>query len=146
MTRPKRLIYLSSGLQSNGNPELEGMESPKKSGIGAYSDSKLQDVMLAFGVARRWSGKGAGGGKAGVESIAFDPGWVKTKMGGMGAPEDAERPAEALARLATMEEVQTGKLYGVGGIKSPHQAAQDEGKQDQLLDICGRLSGVAFPM
>ena len=47
----------------------------------AYSDSKLYLTALAFAVARRWPD---------VLSNAVDPGWVPTKMGGAGAPDDFE--------------------------------------------------------
>ena len=108
------------------------MENARKSGIQAYSDSKLQDVILAFGIARRWPE---------VKSIAFDPGWVRTKMGGTSAPGDATRPADVLAQLAVGDDVKTGKLYGVKGIMRANAAAEKEQKQDDLLEICGRLSG-----
>jgi hypothetical protein len=43
---------------------------------GAYADSKLFDVALAFAVARRWPA---------VLSDALEPGWVPIRMGGPGA-------------------------------------------------------------
>src|SRR5271157_4363393 len=54
--RPKRLVYLSSGLHQNGDPSLEDLAWEKRQwrGIQAYSDTKLHDVMLAFAIARRW--------------------------------------------------------------------------------------------
>ena len=60
-------------------------------GQQAYSDSKLHDVLLAFAVARRWPD---------VFSNALEPGWVATKMGGPGAPDDLGRrpPHAGLAR------------------------------------------------
>jgi NAD(P)-dependent dehydrogenase (short-subunit alcohol dehydrogenase family) len=47
----------------------------------AYSESKLYVAALAFAVARHWPD---------VLSNAVDPGWVPTKMGGPGAPDDLE--------------------------------------------------------
>jgi NAD(P)-dependent dehydrogenase (short-subunit alcohol dehydrogenase family) len=46
-----------------------------------YSESKLYVTTLAYAVARRWPD---------VLSNAVDPGWVPTKMGGPGAPDDFE--------------------------------------------------------
>jgi NAD(P)-dependent dehydrogenase (short-subunit alcohol dehydrogenase family) len=46
---------------------------------GAYSASKLFDATFTAAVARRWPG---------VLSNAVEPGWVPTKMGGPGAPDD----------------------------------------------------------
>ena len=48
-------------------------------GFTAYAESKLHDAMLAFAVARRWPD---------VFSNSLEPGWVATKMGGAGAPDD----------------------------------------------------------
>ena len=81
ITRPARLVYLSSGMHRGGNPDLGDLQWAKHrwNGAQAYADSKLLDVVLAFAVARRWPG---------VLSNALEPGWVPTKMGGAGAPDD----------------------------------------------------------
>jgi NAD(P)-dependent dehydrogenase (short-subunit alcohol dehydrogenase family) len=79
--RPGRLVYLSSGMHRGGNPGLTDpqWEQRRWNGAQAYSDSKLFDVVLAFAVARLWTG---------VLSNALEPGWVPTRMGGPGAPDD----------------------------------------------------------
>ena len=53
---PDRLVYLSSGMHRGGQPDLDDLQWARRSwnGAQAYSDSKLFDVVLAFGVARRW--------------------------------------------------------------------------------------------
>src|SRR5277367_5411017 len=81
MTRPDSLVYLSSGMARGGDFDLADPQwtARRWNGAQAYSDSKLYDVMLAFGVARRWNG---------VRSNSVEPGWVATKMGGPGAPDD----------------------------------------------------------
>jgi hypothetical protein len=43
----------------------------------AYAESKPLDVLLAFGVARRWQD---------VVATALEPGWVPTRMGGPAHP------------------------------------------------------------
>jgi NAD(P)-dependent dehydrogenase (short-subunit alcohol dehydrogenase family) len=48
-------------------------------GTQAYSDSKLFMTAFASLIARRWPD---------VRSNAVDPGWVPTRMGGPGAPDD----------------------------------------------------------
>src|SRR5579883_3237155 len=77
--RPRRLVYLSSGIHTNGNPRLDDLKWEKRrwNGTQAYSDSKLHDTILAFAIARRWKD---------VCSNALDPGWVPTKMGGPAPP------------------------------------------------------------
>jgi NAD(P)-dependent dehydrogenase (short-subunit alcohol dehydrogenase family) len=54
--RPRRLVYLSSGMHQGGDASLRDLEWNTRpwNGAQAYSDSKLHDVILAFAVARRW--------------------------------------------------------------------------------------------
>src|SRR5580698_10544262 len=91
--RPDRLVYLSSGMHRGGNPDLDDPQWTRRrwNGAQAYSDSKLFDVMLAFAVARHWPG---------VLSNAVTPGWVPTKMGGPGAPDDMSLAPVTQAWLA----------------------------------------------
>ena len=67
--KPKRLVYLSSGLHTSGDASLKDLtwQSKRWNGFQAYSDSKLHDVFLANAVARRWPD---------VYSNSVDPGWV----------------------------------------------------------------------
>lgn len=53
--------------------------SRRESGTGSYSDSKLWVTVLSAAFAHRWSG---------TTSHAVHPGWVPTRMGGAGAPDD----------------------------------------------------------
>ena len=50
--KPKRLIYLSSGMHMQGRPNFENFESGRTS----YSDSKLHVLMLCLAVANKWPG------------------------------------------------------------------------------------------
>ncbi|MGI0507088.1 SDR family NAD(P)-dependent oxidoreductase [Burkholderia sp. ZZQ-2] len=77
--RPQRLIYVSSSMHRGGNTNLSGMDWTGGTPTGSYSDSKLLVTTLAAAIARLWPG---------VYSNAVDPGWVPTKMGGAGAPDD----------------------------------------------------------
>src|ERR1700721_2685736 len=69
--RPGRLVYLSSGMHRAGDPGLSDpqWEHHGWNGSQAYSDSKLYDVVLAFAVARLWTGG---------RSDAVEPGWGPT--------------------------------------------------------------------
>jgi NAD(P)-dependent dehydrogenase (short-subunit alcohol dehydrogenase family) len=97
ITRPARLVYLSSGMHRGGNPDLGDLQWAKHrwNGAQAYADSKLLDVVLAFAVARRWPG---------VLSNALEPGWVATKMGGAGAPDDLSLAPVTQAWLAVSDD------------------------------------------
>src|SRR3954466_4643605 len=77
--RPQRLVYLSSGMHRGGRATLAGMDWAGHRATGSYSDSKLFVTTLAVAVARIWTD---------VFSNAVDPGWVPTRMGGPGAPDD----------------------------------------------------------
>ena len=79
--RPKRLIYVSSGMHQGVRPAMDDLLWTKRawSGALAYAESKLCDVLLSFAVARRWPN---------TLSNAVEPGWVPTKIGGPSAPDD----------------------------------------------------------
>ena len=139
--RPARLVYLSSGMHSGGDGQLDDPQwkSRRWNGSQAYSDSKLFDLMLAFGVARRWPK---------VLSNAVDPGWVPTKMGGAGAPDDLRSGAATQAWLAVSNDraaMVTGEYFYHQKTRRPKAAAQRTDFQDGLLDYCADLTGVSLP-
>jgi NAD(P)-dependent dehydrogenase (short-subunit alcohol dehydrogenase family) len=138
LQRPKRLIYLSSGLHRGGDPSLEDLQWTKRSwnAMQAYSDTKLHDVLLAFAIARRWPD---------VYSNALEPGWVPTKMGGPNAPDDLELGARTQVWLASSDEPAakvTGKYFFHQRLRNAHAAAHDEDVQERLIEACEKLSGV----
>src|SRR5436190_16329929 len=87
--RPRRLIYLSSGMHLGGRAKLENLDTSVSR--VTYSDSKLHVLMLCMAVARKWPE---------VYANAVDPGWVPTKMGGPGAPDDLTKGYETQVWLA----------------------------------------------
>jgi NAD(P)-dependent dehydrogenase (short-subunit alcohol dehydrogenase family) len=139
--RPKRLVYLSSGLHRNGDASLEDLtwEHRAWQGQQAYSDTKLHDVLLAFAIARRWPE---------VFSNALEPGWVATKMGGAGAPDDLNEGYRTQAWLAVSDDpaaMVTGEYFFHMRLRAPNPATRDVARQDALLAACQRLSGVELP-
>jgi NAD(P)-dependent dehydrogenase (short-subunit alcohol dehydrogenase family) len=137
MDKPGRLVYLSSGLHQQGDPSLTDLlwRNRPWSGLQAYSDSKLHDAMLAFAVARHWPN---------VLSNALEPGWVATKMGGPGAPDDLDAAPRTQAWLAVSQD----SAARVSGAYFFHQkrrqaapAAVDNDLQDLLLERCAALTG-----
>jgi NAD(P)-dependent dehydrogenase (short-subunit alcohol dehydrogenase family) len=141
MTQPARLIHLTSGLHRSGEARLDDLawEGRPWSGMQAYSDSKLLDVVLAFAVARRWPG---------VHSNAVEPGWIATKMGGAGAPGSLAEGVDTQLWLATSDQPaarQTGRVFADRREQDAHPAAHDLNLQDELIAVCTRVSGVALP-
>jgi NAD(P)-dependent dehydrogenase (short-subunit alcohol dehydrogenase family) len=140
--KPKRLVYLSSMLHQNGDVSLQDLVWERRpwQGQQAYSDTKLHDVLLAFAVARRWPG---------VFSNALEPGWVPTKMGGPGAPDDLDAAHRTQVWLAVSEDkgaTVTGQYFFHTRPRKPNPASRDAEIQDRLIDACARLSGVDLPL
>jgi NAD(P)-dependent dehydrogenase (short-subunit alcohol dehydrogenase family) len=139
--KPKRLVYLSSGLHRNGDASLEDLlwERRPWNGFSAYSDSKLHDTILAFTVSRKWTD---------VLSNSVDPGWVPTKMGGPGAPDSLKDGSVTQAWLAVSTEPAaktTGHHFYHKRPRDPHPAASNPDVQEKLLAEFARLSGIQFP-
>lgn len=145
MNRPKRLIYVSSGMHYSGDASLKDLTWKQRGERGwsdttGYSDSKLHDVILAFAVARRWND---------VKSNALDPGWVKTKMGGRGAPGSVQSSVKTYVDLAlaqgNVKEGDTGEYWVSGRLRTPNDAVNDQLRQETLLKACEEVTGVKFP-
>jgi NAD(P)-dependent dehydrogenase (short-subunit alcohol dehydrogenase family) len=134
--KPQRLIYLSSSSHLSGRPALEAM----RSGSISYADSKLHVVLLAKAVARRWPD---------VYANAVDPGWVPTKMGGPGAPDDLDNGFETQAWLAVSTDDKanvSGRYFHHRREADYHPEADDVALQDEFLAICEQITGVRFPV
>jgi NAD(P)-dependent dehydrogenase (short-subunit alcohol dehydrogenase family) len=142
MTRPDRLVYLSSGMVRGGDGDLADPQwtARRWNGSQAYSDSKLFDVMLAFGVARRWND---------VRSNSIEPGWVPTKMGGPGAPDDMSLAPVTQAWLAVSSEPAasvTGQHFFHQRTRGTPAVAHSAEAQDALFDYCAGLTGTPLPV
>jgi len=128
MNKPQRLIYLSSGMHLSGRPEWT--ERP------SYWDTKLHMLMLAKALARKWPE---------VYANAVDPGWVPTKMGGAGAPDDLEKGYQTQVWLASSNDpgaLVSGNYFHYQKQARYNHAADQIRSQDELLQHCEKLTGV----
>lgn len=134
--KPKRLIYLSSDLHLNGRANLDAFQ---KDGRTSYSDSKLYVVMLCMAAARKWGD---------VYANAVDPGWVPTKMGGPGAPDDLEQGYETQTWLAVSDDGRarvSGRYFHHRTESRYNSLAGDAKLQERFLSVCSGITGIAFP-
>ncbi|WP_030935048.1 SDR family NAD(P)-dependent oxidoreductase [Streptomyces sp. NRRL B-24720] len=134
MPTPRRLVYLSSSSHFSGRPALDGVDWQGQSS-GSYADSKLFVTTLAAAVARL---------RPGTLSNAVDPGWVPTKMGGPGAPDDLDlghQTQEWLAVSDAREALTTGGYWYHRERQQPHPAMHDEAFQDRLLQALAGETG-----
>lgn len=135
--KPKRLIYLSSSmhLQSRANLEDFRRDIPRIS----YSDSKLYVMMLCMAVARKWQD---------VYANAVDPGWVPTKMGGQGAPDNLQKGYETQTWLAVSNDSRakvSGRYFHHRTERRYNPQAGDVKLQEGFLNFCRDITGIPFP-
>src|SRR6266576_1210012 len=134
--RPRRLIYLSSGMHLDGSAKLESLGTSVSR--VTYSDSKLHVLMLCLAVARKWPE---------VYANAVDPGWVPTKMGGQGAPDDLQKGYETQVWLAVSEDekAKVSARYFHHQEESAHNPQADDVQlQERFLNLCKEITGVSY--
>ncbi|MCX5317390.1 SDR family NAD(P)-dependent oxidoreductase [Streptomyces sp. NBC_00154] len=131
MDKPGRLIYLSTSMHRTGSTDLSRLAA----GTASYDDSKLWVTTLALALASRWKG---------TSSHAVDPGWVPTRMGGPGAPDDLTAGHQTQVWLTTHHDVtpHTGGYWHHHQTQEPHPAAQDERFQSRLVRALENHTGV----
>jgi len=133
--KPNRLIYLSSGMHQGGRLNLAGL----RSGSISYSDSKLHVLLLCKAIARRWPT---------VYANAVDPGWVPTKMGGRGAPDDLQKGYETGVWLAVSNDEKakvSGRYFFHQQERRSNPEADDIEIQEKFLNTCKEITGINFP-
>ena len=135
--KPKRLIYLTSGMHLHGSLKIEDLQ--KDVARATYADSKFYLLLLCMAVARKWPE---------VFCNAVNPGWVPTKMGGRGAPDDLQKGYETQVWLATSNDQlakQSGRYFFHQKERSYNQDADNIQLQEKFLNLCEEITGVAFP-
>jgi NAD(P)-dependent dehydrogenase (short-subunit alcohol dehydrogenase family) len=137
---PTRLVYLSSGMHESGDTTLRDLDWTERrwDGMQAYCDSKLHVTTLALALARRWPERYVN---------VVDPGWVPTRMGGPGAPDDLDLGHRTQAWLAVGDDPEaatSGGYWYHRRRRPPAAAARDEAHQDALLHELSRLTQVTL--
>jgi NAD(P)-dependent dehydrogenase (short-subunit alcohol dehydrogenase family) len=138
--RPRRLVYLSSGMHRGGAGSLRDIDWRERrwDSTRAYSESKLYVTALAYAVARQWPD---------ILSNAVDPGWVPTKMGGPGAPDDFEMGYLTQTWLAVSDDPAasvSGQYWHHRRTQAPARDVSDARFQDELSTTLAELTGVTL--
>jgi len=135
--RPARLIYVSSGMHLSGRASLGDIDWNKRSWSAsqAYSESKLYVATIAAAVARCWPE---------VLSNSVNPGWVPTKMGGSGAPDDLAMGYQTQTRLAVSDDAAakvSGHYWFHKQQRPPAPSVTDPDFQGRLIDKLSEMTG-----
>ena len=138
--RPGRLIYLSSGMHRASSSNLSDIDWTERSwnAGAAYSESKLHVAALAAAVARNWPS---------ALSNSVDPGWVPTKMGGAGAPDDLAMGSDTQSWLAVSmdsDALVSGEYWHHRRPRTPAPAVTDTDFQDRLTNTLAGLTGITL--
>jgi NAD(P)-dependent dehydrogenase (short-subunit alcohol dehydrogenase family) len=135
--KPKRLVYLSSGMHRGADASLLDITWTERPWQGAevYAESKLYVVLLAFAVARRWLD---------LLSNALEPGWVPTKMGTLDDMDQAHRTQAWLAASTDPAALVSGKYFYHLRHCAADPGMHDFARQEVLLSACQRLSALFF--
>lgn len=140
MQKPKRLVYMSSGMHLQGNLDLDDLPAAAhdSSSHVSYADTKLHDVILSMAVAQRWTD---------VYANAVDPGWVPTRMGGAGAPDDLEKGYQSQVWLAVSNDPEarvSGQYFHHKRQARYLPGAKHIVVQEKFLALCEKITGVRF--
>jgi NAD(P)-dependent dehydrogenase (short-subunit alcohol dehydrogenase family) len=138
IARPARLVYVSSRVTKDADVELVDPQWANRAWHGqqAYSDTKLFDDMLAFGVARRWPD---------VLSNSASPGYVPTKLGGPDARDELSAGPVTPTWLAVSADpavLVTGTYFRYQRAAQTHPSAYSVANQDRLIDYLAKITGV----
>ena len=151
-TPNSRVVSVSSLAHTSGKLDFANLQGEQKfNGWKAYSDSKLENVLFTFALARRLAGSG-------VSATCLHPGFVKTSFGHgnsgfvssllrLGQNLFAISPeagAKTMIHLASSPDVAgvTGKYFDKSKAVNSSAASLDQALQEQLWAHSEKLAGL----
>lgn len=133
LKKSKRIIYVSSSMHRGARLDIENLDKKLD-----YSGSKLALLLLVAYISRIWPD---------VHTNALDPGWVPTRMGGKGAPDDLVAGYMTQVWLSESNDeqaLQSGNYYYHQKLSRMDDRAQDQGLQEALIAKLADLTGVGL--
>ncbi len=164
-TPGSRVVNVSSMAHRNGVLRLDDLmwRNRRYSRWGAYSQSKLANLLFTFEADRRFASAGIA-----TQALAAHPGFTRTDLGvegsgisnavlrsvnwvpGMG--QSTAMGALPILRAATDPDASGGQYYGpnwrIAGppvLEVPSRRARDTGSAEALWDVSEKLTGVRYP-
>jgi NAD(P)-dependent dehydrogenase (short-subunit alcohol dehydrogenase family) len=151
-TPNSRVVSVSSAVHTSGKLDFANLQGEQKfNGWKAYSDSKLENALFTFALARRLAGTG-------VSANCLHPGFVKTGFGNgnsgifsvvLGIAKNLfaisiEAGAQTMIHLASSPDVAgvTGKYFDKSKIVSSSAASLDQALQEKLWAHSEKLAGL----
>jgi NAD(P)-dependent dehydrogenase (short-subunit alcohol dehydrogenase family) len=147
-----RVVSVSSAAHTSGKLDFENLQGEQKfNGWKVYSDSKLENALFTFALARRLAGTG-------VTANCLHPGFVKTSFGEgnsgifsvvLGIAKNLfaisiEAGAQTMIHLASSPDVAgvTGKYFDKSKAVSSSAASLDQAVQEKLWVHSEKLAGL----
>ena len=139
--RPKRLVYLSSGMHHGVRTALDDVTWTKRpwQGAQAYAESKLYERCSPL----RWRAAGRMCSRTRWSLAGCRPGWADPVLPTIWTRRISPRPGSPPAMIQGPGD---GWYFYHLRPRDPNPAARDRQVQDALLAICERLSGVSLPV
>ncbi|WP_136923699.1 SDR family oxidoreductase [Polyangium aurulentum] len=150
---PARIINVSSSAHARGRIDLDDLGKERKyGGMGAYSQSKLANVLFTYELARRLAGTGVTANclHPGVVFTGFgggEPGWLKL-MTRLATPFmlSEEEGAETSIYLASSPEVEgvTGAYFVKSKRRQSSRLSYDAELSRKLWEASEKMTGVRW--
>jgi NAD(P)-dependent dehydrogenase (short-subunit alcohol dehydrogenase family) len=134
--RPKRLVYLSSGMHRGADASLEDVSGRSDAG-GCFGVRQSSSATCS------WPSPWLGGGQRLLNAVDPDGSRRRWAAGRPRRLDEGYRTQRG-SRSATIPRARLRKYFHHRRPQQADPAAHDAGRQEKLLDICRRLSGVAL--